>query len=146
MSEMLANRYFHAARFADAAAQYEGVLRRRPGHPDARKKLMVCYAMGGRLDDALDIAAGLLREAPDIFLDTDPQGEGFPCREIEALADRGAGDSVERAARLGLLYLFCDEPRAERELRSARETRGDLEALAAVHDLVLRHMEARHAR
>lgn len=146
MSEMLANRYFLAGRFGDAAVHFEAVLRKHADHVQARKKLVICYAVVGRLREALELTVGLLSERPDAFLQTDPEAEGYPCDRLRALlkpSDPKEPDPESHVAR-GLLSLFCDESSALREFGIALSERVEFGELHVVHGLVRKHMEAGH--
>lgn len=148
MSEMLANRHFASGHYEEARKGFEAVLRRRPGHVTARKKLTVCYVQTGRLREAVDLALGLMEEVPEALCVAAAQSEaeGFPCRAVlAAFAERGR--SLDRGAYhagLGVLQLYCNAEAALGELGRAAEedpSRMEIRALLAV---VRRHLEAKH--
>ncbi len=145
MSEMLANRYFYGARFADAAPGFEAVLRKYPDHVAARKKLVICYVHIGRLQEALELAVGLLREDSRVLADTDREAEGFPCGDT--LADfrkrEKALSPVSFQTSLGVLQLFCNEPEAVTALAGAAEMEGVCSEVRTLRALVAKHLELR---
>ena len=147
MSEMLANRYFYGARFADAAPGFEAVLRKYPEHVAARKKLVVCYVHTGRLQEALELAVGLLREDSRILSQTDKEAEGFPCGDtLEEFRRREkALTPVAFQTSLGVLQLFCNEGEAVKSLTAASEMEGACSEVRTLRTLIMRHMEAKHA-
>jgi tetratricopeptide (TPR) repeat protein len=147
MSEMLANRYFYGARFADAAPGFEAVLRKYPDHVVARKKLVVCYVHMGRLQEALELALGLLREDPQVLARTDQESEGFPCGDtLEEFRKRekALSPAVFQTS-VGVLQLFCNEKEAVQALTLASEMDGVCGEVRTLRSLVMRHMEAKHA-
>jgi len=148
MSEMLANRYFASGRYEEAAAGFEAVLRRHPGHLAARKKLIVCYTQSGLLREALDLALGLMQDTPEALTGTDPQAEGVPCRAIlEAFAERARSlDPGSYHAGLGVLQLFCDAEAALADLDRAAEEDPSRIEVRALGSVIRKHLEAKHVR
>jgi tetratricopeptide (TPR) repeat protein len=148
MSEMLANRYFASGRYEEAQAGLEAVLRRRPGHLGARKKLVMCYVQTGRLREALDLALGLMEDAPEAFAPAGPNAEDLPCRSVlGAFAERGRSlDPGSYHAGLGVLQLFCDAEVALSELDRAAEEDPSRIEIRALRAVVRKHLEAKHVR
>ncbi len=150
MSEMLANRHFASGHYEEAQKGFEAVLRRRPGHVTARKKLTVCYVQTGRLREAVDLVLGLMEEVPEALCSVaaaaHAEAEGFPCRAVlDAFAERGRSlGPGDYHAGLGVLQLYCNAEAALGELDRAAEEDPSRMEIRALRAVVRRHLEARH--
>ena len=147
MSEMLANRYFFARRFADAVDGFEAVLRKKPDHVLVRKKLLVCYVYTGRLPEAIQLAVGLMQKDAEALMQTDLEAEGFPCqsmvdgfRKKQEIVDEGTYHTG-----LALLLLLCNSPEVTEHLRLAAELDPVCSEIRTLRTLVLKHLEAKNA-
>jgi tetratricopeptide (TPR) repeat protein len=146
MSEMLANRYFLSGRCAEAAAEFEKLLKTHPPRVAVKRRLVICYTMTSRLRDALELAADIMREDPDAAAQGDPQIDGFSCKQARNQLRERAKDLTPGAyhTSLGLLQLFCDEQKALDELVQALELVPRFHEVHRLKTLVKRHLEAGH--
>ena len=143
---MLANRYFQSGRFEEAILQLESALEKHPERHSARRKLVCCYLMIGRVADAVTGMTRLLDAAPRALRGVDPVDEGFPCTTSEeAMAKLSAGlTEGERHAACALVRLLFWEPGAIAELDLASEATPPLAAAGELRRVLSAHPETHH--
>jgi len=111
MSEMLANQYFLARRYALACEAYEKVLKKHPRNNMVRRKLIICYTQIGEIQKALKIFKSCLDDDIDCIVKIDPIAEDCPCPELVGELETKLMknlNSVDFHLMLGMLWLYCN--------------------------------------
>jgi len=111
MSEMLANQYFLARRYAKACDVYEQVFEKRPKDKFIRRKLIICYTQIGEIKKAIDVFISCLEDDIECITKIDTMAEDCPCPElVTELEKKLAGNlnSFDFHLMLGMLWLYCD--------------------------------------
>ncbi len=124
MSEMLANSYFISRDFGKALPYFEEALLKGNASDKIKKKLIICYIVVGRIDDAFNLFFSVVNRDPMIIINTDPYWDDCPCPEMvrkwESNRDVNV-ESPETSLILGMLYLFCDVQKSISYLEKALE-------------------------
>ncbi len=111
MSEMLANHHFLVRDYISAAESFEEELRLKKSSINLKKKLIICYTQIGKADKALDIVISLNSDEFESIINTNPQIEDCPCRDlINKIEKRSVfnPDLRNKYLVLGILWLYCD--------------------------------------
>jgi len=115
MSEMLANQYFLARRYAQACDVYEQVFEKRPNDKFIRRKLIICYTQIGEIKKAIDVFVSCLEDDIECIIKIDPVAEDCPCAELVIeLENKLASNltSLDFHLLLGMIWLYCDEKKS----------------------------------
>lgn len=110
MSEMLANHYFLVRNFNSAKSIYERILEKDAANKSLQKKLTICYVTTGEIDKALSLFSSQIKDDINSILNTNPDSEDCPCPEIISEIENQEklfNSEIEKAAALGILWLFC---------------------------------------
>ena len=111
MDEMLGNHYFLSRNYGRAAQLLEKASRVDPKDKPIRRKLIICFAQTGRIDDALAVFLSLIKEDIDFIINTDPVDDDCPCPELVFEMEHGNinnNQSLDSMIVLGILWLYCN--------------------------------------
>ena len=110
MSEMLANQYFMARRFAEAKPILNKLVETHNRRLDLAKKLVICYAQTGEFQKALSLFHLIISSDIDEILSTDLVLDDCPCPELIFELEKSAIHKREEWENLtlGMLWLYCD--------------------------------------
>jgi len=111
MDEMLGNHYFLSRNYGRAAQLLNKALRIDPKNKPIRRKLIICFAQTGRIDDALTVFLSLIKEDIDFIINTDPVDDDCPCPELVFEIEHGNinnNQSLDSLMVLGILWLYCN--------------------------------------
>ena len=111
MDEMLGNHYFLSRNYSRAAQLLEKASRIDPKNKPIRRKLIICFAQTGRIDNALTVFLSLIKEDIDFIIDTDPVDDDCPCPELVFEMEHGNinnDQSLDSTMVLGILWLYCN--------------------------------------
>jgi tetratricopeptide (TPR) repeat protein len=111
MSLMLGNQYFMARKYSEALKELAEYFNHNPQDKGTHRKLIICYAMAGKLNSALNLFLSLVSSDIDFILEADPIHDDCPCPEIvydlenDLKYDRKSSSYFKN---LGVLWLYCD--------------------------------------
>ena len=111
MSLMLGNQYFMARKYEEALIELSDHYKDNPDDKTTQRKLIICNAITGKLDRALEIFISLVANDVDFILDSDPIRDDCPCPEVvfeledDLTIDKNSADYYKN---LGMLWLYCD--------------------------------------
>jgi len=111
MDEMLGNHYFLARNYARAAELLERALRSEPKNKPIRRKLIICLAQTGHVEQALEVFVSLIKEDIDFIINTDPVDDDCPCPELVFELEHSNvhnHQSLDSMLVLGILWLYCN--------------------------------------
>jgi tetratricopeptide (TPR) repeat protein len=111
MSEMLGNQYFIARNYPGAAQELEKALLNDQKSKPIKRKLIICFNEIGQIEKALQVFLSLVKQDAEFIINTDPVADDCPCPELVYIAENQSSNFVESfdyAARMGMLWLYCD--------------------------------------
>jgi hypothetical protein len=135
MSEMLANQYFMARKYRNAAAVLEKSLLKTPDSKAIRSKLIICYTQMNEIGKAWDVFFPLAIDDPEVIMNMDPIRDDCPCPDLVDDIDKkmlSHQQSVEHHLHAGMLWLFCDVGRSVGYLEKAMQMDANVPAISQV--------------
>jgi tetratricopeptide (TPR) repeat protein len=108
---MLGNQYFMARKYNEALNELAEYFNHNPQDKSTHRKLIICYAMAGKLNSALNLFLSLVSSDIDFILNADPIRDDCPCPEIVYDLENDINydkDSPAYYKNLGVLWLYCD--------------------------------------
>ena len=108
---MLGNQYFMARKYSEALKELAEYFNHNPQDKGTHRKLIICYAMAGKLNSALNLFLSLVSSDIDFILEADPIRDDCPCPEIVYDLENDANydkNSPANFKNLGILWLYCD--------------------------------------
>ncbi|MBL1211746.1 MAG: hypothetical protein D8M61_00190 [Ignavibacteriae bacterium] len=121
---MLGNQYFMARKYNEALKELAEYFNHNSHDKSTHRKLIICYAMSGKLNSALNLFLSLVSTDIDFILEADPIQDDCPCPEIVYDLENDINydkDSSAYYKNLGVLWLYCDLNKSIEKFEKAME-------------------------
>ncbi|MBN2008709.1 tetratricopeptide repeat protein [candidate division KSB1 bacterium] len=145
MSEMLANQYFMARKYQQAAVELEKSLQHSPKSKVIRSKLIICYTQLNETQKAWNLFVPLVREDFEFIMNMDPIHDDCPCPELVDDIDRKIerhGKTAEQYLNAGMIWLYCDIDNSIAYLEKAFQLDHQIESLGKVINVLRNYVDS----